>query len=392
MKQLDKRYMYNNEWTDKEDLIFRENHHDINKPYIVKIANGIILPEKLGNLPWGIGGCINESDNLVKESIIPNAFGGKYHYNKNDVVFLDESIILIPIIPNHWGHFLIDVVSRLWIFLDNRYQDKASKMKIYYCAWGWKNNILSGNILEFLNLMGISERMICVTKPIRAKEIWIPSFTMSFSTSYNDEYKLVIEHVIQKVINSNIVKDFSPCEKIYFTRTNLPSSKLKEIGEKQIEEVMRANGFSIFSPEKMSLEEQIYYINNCKIMAGMSGTITHNIVFSNTSMKLYIVNRTCMPNRPQLMFNKMYPNEVFFIDAYCVLTTKHPRDYGSGPFWVVTNKNFQLFCSDLGLMLPLHIQNQNKIQNLLKYYFSLLYYSITRSKFVIFIYYKILRK
>lgn len=387
MKTFSTKYMYDNAWTKKAEELSSQDHRSAQGPYVVQVKNGTLLPEKPGDVPWGIGGCLDEKGDLVNESTVIRAFGGKYEYENADVEYLDETVIYIPIIPKHWGHFLIDVVSRLWIFCDKTY-DTAHK-KIYYCAWNWGGQGLSGNYLKFLQYLGIADRMILLTKPVRAKEVWIPSYTMSYCDTYDEAYKLPFMHVIAQINQSQAVQGLEPAEKIYFTRTALPTSRLKEIGEKEIEDCMAQNGFRIFSPEKLSLEEQIFYINHCSIMAAMSGTIMHNIVFAGEQTKLYIFNRTCVPNPPQLMLNRLYSNEVYDVDVYQADTLKHPRDYGSGPFWVTVNENMKHFCCDLGMHVPEVDAEKKDFGRQIKYQYALAYYGLLRSRMTKFVYYKL---
>lgn len=384
MEKLNSKFMYDNKWTDLVKKQYNEDHENKNDPYAKIVKNGILLPNKPGNQPWGIGGCINENNKLVDESTVIRAFGGNYPFDKKEIEFLNERIVYIPIIPKHWGHFLIDAISRFWIFFDDRFN--VNDLKIYYSSWGWEDGKIDGNYRKFLEYLGLFDRMIAIDHPIQAQEVIIPCYTMSFCDTYNEEYKLPFKEIIKRVMNSKMIQELEPADKIYFTRTRLPSSKFKEIGEKEIEDVMKQNGFLIMSPETMSLEEQIFYINNCTIMAGMSGTIMHNIVFTNKQTKLFIFNRTCMPNSPQLMLNKLYDNEIYNIDTYKLITVKHPRDYGSGPFWICVNDNFVRFCDEFEFEVDDTKSNPNVIINYLKYYSALVYYGITRSKFAIYVY------
>lgn len=383
MNTFETKYMYQNKWTQLANDIFHEDKLDKKSPYIKEIENGILLPQKDGILSWGIGGCLDKQGNLVEESTVFKAFGGAYSYDDTKVVCLDETIIYIPIIPKHWGHFLIDAICRLWPFIDEKYKS----FKIYYNSWGFENNELTGNYKKYFEYMGIYERMIPVEGVIRARKVLIPSATMSFSKSYNLKYKDIFSYVTKQILDSEAVFKLKKKDNIYFTRSQLPTSKLKEIGEKDIETIFYENGFEIMSPEKLSLEEQVFYFYNAKNVASMSGTIMHNIGFAGSNTKLWIMNRTCIPNPPQIMLNKIFDVEVNYVDVYTNETVKHPRDYGTGPFWIEPNENFHLFCIDMEYNDDYKLKNRWK--NRVKYDFSLLYFSLKYNKFTIFVYYKL---
>ena len=52
---------------------------------------------------------------------------------------------------------------------------------------------------------------------------------------------------------------------------------MTEIGEHEIEELFRVNGFTVFAPEQLTVTEQIFYFSTAKEIAAISGTISHNI-------------------------------------------------------------------------------------------------------------------
>lgn len=77
-----------------------------------------------------------------------------------------------------------------------------------------------------------------------------------------------------------------------------------------------------------------------------------------------------MPNHLRLILNGLFDCEVITVDIYAQEILKHPRDYGTGPFWTELNENFRLFCKDMKLNYEYSIKNRRK--NLMNYYLSLL--------------------
>lgn len=354
------------------------------RAYVRDIPNGIVLPQRSGVLIWGEGGCIDESGNLVEESCVRGAFGGIYRWNKNDLEVIHTSVIYIPIIPNHWGHFLIDVVSRLYVLLDSDYYRNG--MKILYSSWRFPAGRIDGNFLRFFQLMGIAEsQMVHVDHPIKADHIYIPKETLGYAKLISDKYRMPVAKVVQAVNNLHENKK-KRHPKIYFTRTGLASSRHKEIGEKEIESLFRLNGFKIVSPERLPLEEQIYYWQTCDIIAGLSGTIPHNVVFSHPGLILIILNRTSIENPPQLLLNSIFKDvNVVFLNAYKALTKKHPSDYGYGPFWVGINEEIDEYC-DLHQWKHYHSSKVIESVNFFKYYILLIYHRVSRNKITIKVY------
>lgn len=293
----------------------------------------------------GSGGAIDSNKNFVKASQIFTAFGEKYDFDEKAADIIDETVIYVPIIPKHWGHFLIDVVCKFWFLPE--YKDKY---KIAYCSWNWGGKPVGGNYLEFLKLLGVNENMLInITEPTGFKKILIPSPAFGFCIDYNKEYSDIIKTAVENTLKSDEVKNLKKYEKIYFTRTQFEGARKTEIGEKSIEHLFEKNGFHIMAPEKLSAMEQIFYINSCKEMVSLSGTAAHNAMFLSEEGSLTVLNRTCLTNPPQLRINQLFNINCTYVDVYNKWIEKHPRTYGGKdgkPLWVEVNDNLLSYFND----------------------------------------------
>ena len=331
-----------------EDIVKEKYDYYTNKNYlkakelsVITVPKGFALPVKKRYNPnkslCGTGGITNSDGEYLKESAMlgynmSNRLLGGYSFNKENVPYIDESVIYINHFIHQWGHYLIDVINRLWYILDKNIQE----LKFVYIVREGDNDRIAGNYLEILELLGIKESNIYrINKVTQFKEIIIPEASIYPGKYYTSEYKKIFDTIIK---NANIKID--PQKTIYCSRGKFKKSSKKEIGEKVIEESFNDNGFESVYFEKMSVKEQIQLINNSKIIVSISGTLPHNIVFSRGNTKFIILNKTYKLNMHQFILDQVSGRKVDFVD---VNVSPLPVEYGRGPFIIkITNclKNY----------------------------------------------------
>ena len=358
-------YMYDCEWT--EDFLKRSavNYHSDVVPGIKEVKDATILPQKdAEGHPWGLGGAVYPDGAFVEESRMGETFGGSYPIKHEDVIDMQEAAYYIPIIPRHWGHFLLDVLCRFW-FIANGTDEGC---RIAFCGKDFPDHQITGNYLEALNLLGIEEsRLLFVDKPMRFSKIMIPEASYGDGKPYTDAYLAVIRRLKEKALTSKIIDDLQPVERIYFTRTRFRRARMTEIGENEIEELFRVNGFTVFAPEQLTVTEQIFYFSTAKEIAAISGTISHNIVFCENGTEVVILNRCCLPNIAQFSVNQISKATITYIDVYAKETMRRPKYW---PVWVEINDNLIHYMNDNGFdKRPVQAGNKSviKIKNYVHY-------------------------
>lgn len=314
---------------------------------VEKFEDGFILPANNSYNPyhtlWGTGGVLDKNKNYVENSAqfgynMSDRLYGKYDFEDNDLVISDDKVIYLNYFNPHWGHYLIDIIGRLWYFIENDILD----YKIAYTCKKGINDPIKGNYLELLNLIGIDEsKLIMVNEVMRFKEIIVPESSIYPGKYYTKEYKSIFDKIVE---NSKVT--FSNDKKIYCSRSQFKVANRKEIGEEKIEKVFNENGYQSVFLEKMTLKEQIAAINSAKEIACVSGTLPHNILFSRNNPKLIILNKTYLINSHQFLVNDVVNADVSFVDAHISIK---PVLYGLGPFIMTITDNFKAYCKDNNL-------------------------------------------
>lgn len=107
------------------------------------VENGLVLPYK-DNDSWGSGGVLDVNGDFVEESIYKDwaTFGEIYEFDGKSVVDTKLSAIWMGKLNEHWGHFLLDDVTRLWYIL-NHYNGEY----LIYVSKGKKLMVISWILL-----------------------------------------------------------------------------------------------------------------------------------------------------------------------------------------------------------------------------------------------------
>ncbi|MBR1600396.1 MAG: glycosyltransferase family 61 protein [Alphaproteobacteria bacterium] len=309
--------------------------------------NAYILPCKFngfGPNTWAKGGVLDEEKNYIVSSCQLREMDGKYEFQEYDTI--EEPVLYFGLFFEHWGHFLLEYISRLWAVI--KYPDKFKDIKIAYLPMR-ENDKIRGTFQEFLYLCGIKqEQLIAITHPMQCKEILIPdSSSFNPSATYTDEYKIIINTVVDKAKNTNM--DMKIFDNIYLSHNSLNNYYSRDIGEDNIEKLFESNGFQIINPEKMTLVEQIKIINSAKKIVSPLGTLSHNFLFANSTSQLTIIGKYLGYSNYQMFVDSVISRKPIYVDCSASI---FPFKDGAGPFLYLYNRNLKLYAEDNNYEIP----------------------------------------
>lgn len=320
----------------------------------LELENAIILPRKqsVGNPMWGLGGVCDKNDFFIKLSEYHGGWaehGGIYSWDKEEEEYCSDIVVYFGVFFNHWGHFLVDLIGRMWFFT----QENMSLENIKLAYIGEENPI--GNFKEFFELMGLNAtHLLHITRPTRFKKVIVPEFSCRPCIWYTKEYLSIFDCIIKKVEREkgNFPIKNVP-DKVYFSRQDFLKAKNSEFGENFIVKWMEANRYTVISPEHLSLRDQVVLWNSAKQIVCINGSIPINIAFSkNNELELIVLNKTSLLHKNLYLYLIMRPCNVQFLDAYCEPLKKYPKSLGEGPFLLCINHNIRKFSSKEGMKIP----------------------------------------
>ena len=322
------------------------------EPLKVEIVDdAMVLPRKKStkNEPYtwmGLGGVLDRDDNFVNMSGIKHlvedafVFGGKYSVDDTEVEYVDEEVIYVGPMFNHWGHFIYDFITRLWYCLEHT--DKS----IVYCGWGFDEGSLYGSYKRLFELLEIDlNKLIDIRKPTRFRRVVIPE-----QCYLRNQYVMPEYYEMMKKICSNVAVDGRQTyDKIYFTRDPFirRSAWYREYGENIIQKIFENGGYKVFDPSTLSLDEQIYYVNHCDTIALIGSSTGADTAFMREGTeRIYL--KKCFYMDPDLSQLDYMTNvsKVTVIDCWLRPYNRYKGNHASGPNLIGITSSLREFLSD----------------------------------------------
>ena len=312
------------------------------EPQIWHGSNATILPLRRNpsfGLLFGKGGVADCDGNYVDLSAIPGRV--QYSYPFENAEYKDEKVVYCGYLVNHWGHFLIEGVTRLWYFLEN---DPTVDKYVYFVDENEERQI-KGNYRMFLELLKIWGKLEIINKPTTYREVIVPELGIHMRTAYTPKLLDVFNTVADNVV---VDPAWETPEKIYYSRSQFAKGQPFEFGFASLDNFFEKNGYQVLYPEKVPLDQMIHYIRNSKVVASLSGSLPHNMLFANNGQKVEIVERLVISDDNQTDVNRMRELEVVYIDANIPVYT---IDF-VGPFIMGYTPEMQRFADDNGYLPP----------------------------------------
>lgn len=312
----------------------------IDRPAIWNGQNATILPLRPdSSLLFGRGGVVDCSGSYVELSSIPNRV--QFSYPFENAIYKDEKIVYCGYLVNHWGHFLIEAVTRLWYFME---QDLSIDKYVFFLNENEERTI-KGNYRKFFELLKIWDKIEIINQPTTYREIIVPELGIHCRKGYTPKLLRLFDEIANNVI---IDSSWTAPKKIYFSRSQLKKGAPYEFGFDTLDNFFKKNGYTILYPENVPLDQMIYYIRNSDVVATLSGSLPHNMLFANQGQKVEIVERLAMNNDNQTDVNKMRELNVTYIDAHIPLYTV---DF-VGPIIMAYTEELQRFATNNGYLAP----------------------------------------
>lgn len=306
--------------------------------------NATILPlREIPNegLLFGRGGVLDCNGEYVPLSGFDTRIW--HGYPHETPVYKDEKVVYCGYLVNHWGHFLVEAVNRLWYVLESKSLPPVDKY-VFFVDENEERTI-TGNYKEFFQLLNIWDKLELVNKPTTFREVIVPELSFFCMRYYSQQYLDIFDTI---AANASLDPSWKPIDKIYFTRSSFAKGNHYDFGLDCLDNFFENNGFTPLAPETVTLSQMIFYIRNASEIATISGSVHHNMLFANSGTKLTIVERLIINDDHQVSINRVRNLNVTPIDANFHL---YPVDT-CGPYVVGCNHILERYIADHSMNPP----------------------------------------
>ncbi len=302
--------------------------------------HAVLLPVSRGHeLLFGKGGVVDADGNYVDLSCIPQRVQFSYPFENPE--YKDESVVYCGYLVHHWGHFLVEGVARLWYFLEN----DPTIDKYVFLLDEKEEREIKGNYREFLELLGIWDKLEFVNKPTVFRRVLVPELSTRCLQYASPKYRAIFDRVAENVVPD---PSWETYDKLYFSRSQFQKGQGFEFGFASMDNFLAKNGYTILYPEKVSLRQMVHLIRNAKIVSTLSGSAQHNMLFAAQGQKLEIIERFLLNDDNTVDICRIRELDVTYVDANIPIYTV---DF-AGPYIIGYNDNVQRFAADRGYAAP----------------------------------------
>lgn len=277
-------------------------------PLIRRVCNAYYIPLSIGDC-WGL---YDAAGFIVKEAVDLNASGGT---NGQILTQQDpdatwewaehDNYIYVGRFNFHFGHFIINTLSRFWNFKDGL----GGHVRLLCHGPGevdsWKK---FGFVWDILSQLGITVEDISVfSRPMRLKSVLVAQTSFIEQTGVYDAYADLCNTIgfgMGMMEPSTKQRD----EPVYLSKSRLRAGVGRFLNEIQIEQKARKEGFRIVHPEELTFGEQIEILAEHSVLCGPLGSAFHNLVFSQPGKLIFALSPTNQINSNFLLIDGIKRN------------------------------------------------------------------------------------
>jgi hypothetical protein len=284
-------------------------------PGVSIVEDAVYVPEELRGSKGSQRGKIVQS--LLESSAVADE---RYEHE------IDEEVVYLGWLFDHFGHFLMQSLARTWFLAD-----VSPSVRVVFDPPNRARRQPTGWVLRMLEAFGVPpERILVLDAPTRLHRLIIPEPLFEPRGIAHDHVVRAHEAMARpyQAVAKRLAADVTPSEQpVYLSRRLLPPSQRTIIGEGDLEEVLRANGFRIAHTETMTFEDQVRLVNEHMDIFSNAGSAAHNVLFALHQPRLHLLTNGNSFSPDYFLYAIIVGASTSFIN--CLNTGERPRFEGA---------------------------------------------------------------
>ena len=260
------------------------------------------------------GAIYDDKDKLVKYSQRTQNSNNEWTPNDPDMLIRPESTrkirgnsLYLGHYTGHYGHFLLETLSRFWIFFNSSEDFKKYDNFIFHPflhKTPSPDNFSPANICFKCFGLDIS-KIILITEPTHFENLTVPQSFFEINHRVRQEMGAVYKEIrnfatgleSSRVGLVNRIWGWGKDEKLrLFISRRKARGYRPMVNERAVERAFAAEGFKIFHPERWKFEQQVAIFDRTEVLAGVEGSALHNSVFMKSGGQVISIGTPRVPS------------------------------------------------------------------------------------------------
>jgi glycosyl transferase family 61 len=197
-----------------------------------------------------------------------------------DAVDIEGQCLYLGHFTDHYGHFLLETLSRFWALSAINSYDKFVFQPFVLPA---VSPLCFAPAKATFECFGIEpDRVHMVTGRERFTNLCVPNALVEINNDADDEQALIYQQIgdyCEAVYNQGTGIPTSLCQplRLYLSRKKWNRGSISN--ESEVEAIFKSLNFTIMYPEQTGFEQQVAMYRRAQVMAGFAGSALHNSVF-----------------------------------------------------------------------------------------------------------------
>jgi hypothetical protein len=192
---------------------------------------------------------------------------------------IDADVVYLGWYFDQFGHFLLESLARAWVL-----EEIDSAVKVVFHAL--RGITPSGTRREMLEAFGVPiDRILVLDQTTRLRRVVVPEPLFEISTSAHEQMPVPFRRVAARLVGHERQSE----QPVYLSRRLLPGNLRQIVGECEMEEVLRENGFLVVHPETMTFDEQLGVLNRHGHIFSAVGSAAHAVLFAQANPSLHLL-------------------------------------------------------------------------------------------------------